>query len=151
MANIDQNNVNPFPKLHINRRISAKLCSTDERLSFTSQLFGPVLMSRGESLVLDVHNQMTGRIASGRWDYFTLTNDGLYMAPEKDELQPITWGGNGLDVVLTSDASGIVATLFALNIMHQEFGDWQPAVLFDLLEDFAREHAENKKIFRILD
>lgn len=150
MENIEESIVNPFPKQRINRRISAKLCTDDERLSFTSELFGLVLMLRGESLVLGVHHQMTGRISSGHWDYFKLTNHGLYLAPGKDELQPITWDPNGLDVVLTSDASGIVATLFALNTMHQEFGDWQSAVLFEYLEDFAREHAESQKIFRIL-
>ena len=151
MANIEQNNVNPFPKRHINRRISAKLCTNDERLSFTSELFGPVLMLQGESLVLDVHKQMTGRNYSGHWHYFKLTNDGFYMAPDNDEAQPIAWGGNGKVEELTSDASGIVATLFALNAIHQEYGAWQPDLLFDLLQDFAREHAECQKIFRILD
>ena len=151
MANIEQNNVNPFPKWHINRRISAKLCSNDERRSFTKELFGPVLMLQGESLVLDVHKQMTGHSYSGHWHYFKLSNDGLYMAPEKNEVHPITWGGNGLIEELTSDASGMVATLFALNAIHQEYGSWQPDLLFDLLQDFAREHAESQKIFRILD
>ena len=151
MANIEQNNVNPFPKRHINRRISAKLCTNDERLSFTSELFGPVRMLQGESLVLEVHKQMTGRNYSGHWHYFKLANYGLYMAPDNDEAQPITWGGNGIVEELTSDASGIVATLFALNAIHQEYGAWQPDLLFDLLQDFAREHAESQKIFRILD
>lgn len=111
MANMDQNNANPFPKWRINHRISAKLCSNDERLSFTSELFGPVLMLQGKSLVLDVHKQMTGRNYSGHWHYFKLANDGLYMAPEKNEVHPITWGGNGLIEELTSDASSPVKVI----------------------------------------
>lgn len=151
MANIGQNNANPFPKWRISHRISAILCSNDERRSFTSELFGPVLKLQGKSLVLDVHKQMTGRSYSGHWHYFKLSNTGLYMAPSKNEVHPITWGGNGLIEELTSDASGIVATLFALNAIHQKYGDWQPGVLFDSLWVFAREHAESEKIFRILD
>ena len=151
MANSKQNYVNPFPKRRINHRISAILCTNEERLSFTSELFGPVLKLQGESLVLEVHKQMTGHSYSGHWHYFKLSNDGLYMAPEKNEVHPITWGGNGLVEELTSEASGIVATLFALNAIHQEHGGWQPDLQFYWLQDFAREHAESRKIFRVLD
>lgn len=94
---------------------------------------------------------MTGRSHSGDWNFYELSNGGFYMAPEKDELLHITWPGNGFGDVLTSDASGIVATLFALNYLLHEFGNTHLETMFWKLKDFARGHPERQKIRRAVD
>lgn len=131
--------------------ITATLFPDHERLSFTPQLFGPSLMMQGESLVFRVHNHMTGRSHNGYWNFYKLSNGAFYMAPEKDELLHITWPSNGFDDVLTSDASGVVATMFALNYLLHEFGNKHLETMFWKLEDFARSHSERQKIFRAID
>ena len=131
--------------------ITAIIFPEYERLSFTPQLFGPELMLMGESLVFDLHNQMTGRSYSGHWEFYKLSNGGFYMAPEGNDLLRITWPGNRFDDVMSSDAAGIVMSLFALNIMAFEFHNSHlPAMVFKL-EDFARGHAESSKIRKAID
>lgn len=131
--------------------ITATLFPDYERLCFTPQLFGPSLMPSGEFLVIDVHDQMTRRSNSGYWNYYKLSNGGFYMAPEKAELLRIQWPGNGFDDMLTSDASGVVATLFTLNFMLHEFRAKHLETMYWKLEDFARGHPESQKIRRAID
>ena len=131
--------------------ITATLFPNYERLSFTPQLFGPYLVQSGEFSVIDIHDQMTRRSNSGYWNYYKLSNGGLYMAPEKDELLRIQWPGNGFDDLLTSEASGVVATLFTLNFMLHEFRAKHLETMYWKLEDFARGHPESQKIRHAID
>lgn len=133
-----------------NRKISTTLLTDYERLHGT-QLFGPTLTIQGELLVFDLHYHMTGGRNGCSWRSVEFSNGGFYMAPQTDELLHVTWHGNGFDDVLTSDASGIVATLFALNHLLHEFGTARLETMYWKLEDFARGHAESKKILRAID
>ena len=131
--------------------ITATLFPDYERPRFTYQLYGPNLMLSGEFSVGDIHDQMTGRGQSGYWNYYKLSNGGFYMAPKKDERLHITWPHSDFDDVLTSDASGVVATLFTLKFILVEFRDAHVEAMFLKLEDFARSHAESQKILRAID
>lgn len=132
-----------------NRKISATFLTDYERLHGT-QLFRPTLTIQGELLVCDLHYHMTGH-HHNYWGSVELGNGGFYMAPKSDELLHVTWPGNGFDGELTSDASGIVATLFALNHLLREFGTTRLETMYWKLEDFACGHGESKEILRAID
>lgn len=131
--------------------ITATIFPDHERVGFTYLLYGPNLMFSGEFSVGDIHDQMTGRDQSGYWNYYKLSNGGFYMAPKRDELLHITWPHSDFDGVLTSDASGIAATLFTLKFILAEFRDAHVEAMLLKLEDFARGHAESQKILRAID
>ena len=131
-------------------KITARLMPGYERFNFPPELFGSCSIQLGESLVFRTHNHMTGRSHSGYWNFYELSNGGFYMAPEKDELLHITGHGIGFDDVLTSDASGIVATLSALDCLILEFGNLHLETKYRKLKDFAQGHPESQKIFRVI-
>lgn len=59
--------------------------------------------------------------------------------------------GNYFDEVVSADAAGIIATLFALNDLACETRcDWIIALYYALL-DFAREHPEEGSIMQAID
>lgn len=77
------------------------------------------------------------------------------MTPDKDEALRLTVDGNAFDGELSSDAAGIVATLFALGQIAEEIqGTAEADAVIDhyyCLREFSSEHVEAGLIFRAID
>ena len=129
----------------VDGKVTPILLTGAECESFTSQLFGPSLTIKGELLVLDLHYRMTGHHQS-YWKYYELSNGGFYIAPKTDEHLNITCRVNDFVDLLTPDASGIVATLLALENLFDAFDDVHLSTMYGKLKDFAQGHSEEAKI-----
>lgn len=89
----------------------------------------------------------------GEWDFYRLSNDGIFLAPTDRETYRITVTGNYFDDELSGNAAGIVATLFALNQMtHTNHPLTQKCFdLYWLLRDYADQIPECNLIRAAID
>lgn len=137
--------------------IIATRVSEADRLRFLPTYFGPSMlrMLRGETLVFDWMGRLCPVYQGGFWHFYTLSNGGFYMAPERSGLMQIEVDGNGFAGELSADAAGIIVTMFALNQLCAELAGTADAdALIDRyhhLAAFAAEHAESALIYRAID
>ena len=122
------------------------------RLGFLPRCFGHAYASRAEALVYDWMRRLSSTYHSGCWEYFELTNDGFYLALDASGLavrdaKLHIWVrcGNDFEGDLTYDASGIVATLYAMSHLIWQ-GAEHLATPYDRLRDFASQHTESELI-----
>ena len=138
-----------------NQPVTASLVASNRRLTFLPTYFGPRLMMRGESLVYAWLRRLSEDYNGGFWNYYELSNGGVYLAPELTGRLCLEVDGNGYSGELSADAAGIVATLFTLGQLAADNQGTDVAdVLIDryhFLRDFARDHAEAAEIFRAID
>lgn len=135
--------LNPQPAIE---KITATLLYSDEQVNFSSLLFGSSLMDLGESFVYRKHEHLTGYHDSGDWHFYKLSNGGFYLAPKTDEHLNITFFDDDFVDVMTSDATGVVATMFVLDHLFDAFGDMHLFTMNGKLKDFALGHPEYLKI-----
>ena len=87
----------------------------------------------------------------GFWEFYALSNGGFYIAPDDGRRYHILVPSNGFEGELSSDAAGIVMSLFSLNRMTwckpTEFLNAQYYNLYD----FAAQHPEATTIFGAID
>ncbi|MDR5647806.1 antirestriction protein, partial [Burkholderia cenocepacia] len=80
-----------------------------------------------------------------------LSNHAFYMVPRTDGPLTIRCDGNGYEGEMSSDAAGIVATLFALNAMAWSTEDETFTDLYHRLIAFVPSHPEARRIFAAID
>lgn len=119
-------------------------------MGFLPRHFGPRFLT-GEAAVYVAMQRLCPDYDGGFWDFLDLTNGGFYMRLRvDDDLRIAVPDGNGFDGVLSADAAGIVATLFALNHLA-----WQgaPAMVqaYDRLRAYAEQHPECGSILAAID
>ena len=131
--------------------ITATLVPDAERLDFLPALFGTRLMMRAERLVYDWMGALSPDYDGGFWNFYTLSNGGGYLAPQRTEPMRIAVEGNGFSGSMTADAAGIVATLFALCELAAEVQQDTVVTLHHELRDFAMTHKEAVLIFGAID
>ena len=138
-----------------NPLVTASLVPDNNRLFFLPCYFGPRLMMRGEALVYAWLGRLSQDYSGGYWHYYTLSNGGFYMAPNLPDPLCLEVDGNGFSGKLSTDAAGIVATLFALGQLAAEAegtdaGD-DLINSYHFLREFVDGHAEAGPIFRAID
>ena len=148
---------------------TAKVISDcEERLMFLPKHFGQYCMTvedlafnwmrklspKNESNYLThALDKIEAHYDGGEWDFFELSNGGVFLAPNGREEYRITVHGNYFDGLLSAEAAGIVVTYFtlgqlsALPIMFSE----RAAAYYHKLTDYACEHAEYNKIRAAID
>lgn len=87
----------------------------------------------------------------GQWNFYRLGNGGFYMAPDNSERMRLSVESNGFIGEMTSDAAGIVASLFALNDLANETELDLHIERYHQLRDFALDHAEAALILGAID
>ncbi|OAI04890.1 antirestriction protein [Methylomonas methanica] len=136
--------------------VSSSLVADGNRLDFLPKYFGGIeLMVTGEMLVYQTAETLCPDYKGGYWLFHELSNGGFYMAPDSDEPMRISVDGNWFDGVMSSDAAGIVITLFAVNrLIHTMHGRRNVDALIDRyhwLRAFAAEHADARLILAAID
>ena len=132
--------------------VDATLVSAENRMQFLPKFFGCNLMLVGEELVYNWMKRLSADYKKGEWRYYELSNGGFYMAPSTDTHMRVKVIGNYYFGNISSDAAGIVATMFALEYLALEFPSQDSFInLHNLLGDFILDHPESKEIFRALD
>ena len=127
-----------------------KLVPTNQRLMQANALFGSNFPMQLEPLIYNLAGNMAEDYNGGYWEFFILDNDGFYMAP----------GGpfkiscvNGYEGMLSADAFGITACLYAYSLLSFERDDMAKvyAQHYHWLRDYMLDHEEAESILRAID
>jgi len=121
-----------------------------QRMAFLPKHTGRNFL-RFESLIYSTMSSVCAEYNGGYWDFFDLSNGGFYMAMDLHPKISIFVDGNGYDGRMSSDAAGIVATLFALNRLIWVTESDELCSKYELLLDYAEQHKESGKIFAAID
>lgn len=89
--------------------------------------------------------------AGGFWEFYSLSNGGFYIAPDDGRRYHILVPSNGYEGELSSDAAGIVMSLFSLNRMLWCAPTEHLNAKYYELYDFAAQHPESQQIFGAID
>jgi len=104
-----------------------------------------------ESAVYYFSNVLSSDYSGGMWDFIKISNKAFYMKPHCDDSFNVTVTGNYFDEKLSSDAFGIVVTLFALNYVAQKPNNDDAIDKYYLLMDYVDQHSDASKIFRAIN
>ena len=129
----------------------ASLVPTGSRMDFLPRFFGARHMVKGEFLVYDWMGNLCQDYTGGLWKFYSVKGGGFYMAPADERRFLVRCCGNGFEGEMTSDAAGIVATLFTLSQLSFETELDQFADLFHSLRMFACTHPEARAILGAID
>jgi hypothetical protein len=100
-----------------------------------------------ERAVFRTLEELAADYRGGYWHFYDLSNGGFYMAPDLDSLR-VQIQGNEFCAVMSADAAGIVACLFAYSRLSVTHRSDVLAVHYHRLQDFARDHPEAEHIMR---
>lgn len=137
--------------------VTRTLVPEGERFEFLPAKVGPQLFVLFENSVYQTLDRLTeGDYTGGYWEFYELSNGGWYMAPTGVRPYRFMIESNGYEGVLSADASGIVATMFAMNgALHNAPLETKQARYltnaYYALKDYACEHAEAAGILGAID
>ena len=129
-------------------QITATLVPHSTRLNCLPRHFGRRMIAF-ESAVYRWMGLLSQHYKGGFWNFYELSNQGLYMAPTLERL-PIE-SPNGFCAEVSTDAAGVIACLFSFSHLSFEPDSEVFARHFHLLRDFAIEHAERSAILDAID
>ena len=132
--------------------VTRELVPEDQRMGVVQRLFGVYFPLRFEPIVFSITEKMTTDYSGGFWDFYTLSNDGFYMAPAGDEVFHVTCD-NMVEGDLSADALGITASLYGFS--HLSFSDGRfgrvCACQYHRLREYMFEHPESREIISATD
>lgn len=140
--------------------ITATLVTNEEQAQFWETLFPTEYRHLVEIAISSYLDRLSKVYKGDSWQFFRLSNGGFYMAPALGEELTITVPGNYFQGIVSTDAAGIIVTLFGLNdVATQLFNPdddeddrADPFIeCYYRLRDFASRHAEKSLIFRAID
>lgn len=136
--------------------VTATIVPENQRLAFLPKYFGPgLVLMEAEALVFGHLRSLCPEYQGAYWEFYELSNGGLYMAPRLPGSLSLRVEGNGFSGAMSADAAGIVATLFALSYLSFKYQDAPVGSRcgdhYHQLRDFASEHPEARLIFRAID
>lgn len=133
-------------------RVQAIPVSDENRIHFWPQHFGTIPQwIRLEPAIFGWLDRLCAEYSGGIWQFYTLSSDGAFMAPDSDERWSLfnEFNGNGADMY--SEAAGIVACLLAYS--HHACRTECDAMTehYYRLRNYALNHPECNAIMRIID
>ena len=135
------------------KSITRHLVSTAQRIKVTADLFGIYFPMRIEPYIYSITANIASDYTGGFWHFYTLSNEGFYMAPDDDIVFEVI-RSNGFEGNLSADALGIAACLYAYS--HLSFSDDYAfaevcAEQYQLLREFMLAHKEAGAILMAID
>jgi hypothetical protein len=104
-----------------------------------------------ENILYFLTDSMCHQYNGGYWDFYELSNDGFFLAPASDEKFEIYVDGNGFNGIVSTEALGVIVTLFSINGIAEQEGEDYLVDKFYALRDFALQHEESDLILRAID
>ena len=89
----------------------------------------------------------------GYWEFYSLNNGGFFIAPDMESDVEMFVSGNGFSGKISSEAAGIITTLFSLGSLafdHYEISDIF-SIKYHQLRDYAKTHPESVAILSAID
>ena len=121
-------------------------------MEFLPRLFGRRLLIIGEHTVFRFMEILSpGDYGGGLWDFYERAGQPLYLAPTSKPRCRLFCEGNGFEGEVSSDAAGIIATLFAFSHLSFRYDDDELAEGYGRLYEYAADHAEAAAIFQAID
>lgn len=130
--------------------VVAKEIPQSLRISALPRYFGTQLMLRVERTIYSTLKQLATEYHGGYWHFYDLSNGGFYMAPDGAPLR-VRVSGNGFDDILSADAVGIVACLFAYSRLSIDYRSKAFAEHYQKLRAFSLGHPERSKVLGAID
>jgi len=133
--------------------IARQRLNDSERIDFPAQLFDVHFPLLVEPIIYAFTESMSREYKGGYWEFYKLSNGGFYMAPDSGSYFPVACQ-NGYEGVLSADALGITACLYAYS--HLSFLD-NPVLAetcaeqYHLLRDYMLEQTEAEAILGAID
>jgi len=122
-----------------------------QRTCFLPKHFGTRFMLRGEALVYAWMDRLSDDYRGGFWNFLALSNGGFFLAPARSTPMRVT-SENGFDGMMSAEAAGIVATLYALCQLANQTCEDDLIEKYHALRDFAlSQHAEAACIAQAID
>jgi hypothetical protein len=130
--------------------INPTLVGEGSRIGALNSIFGRYAI-RLESLAFSWMKRLSKDYTGGYWNFYTLNNNGFYMAPRMDKTVHMSNALNWFEGSVTPDAAGIIASLFALNQLCNETAIDEHIELYYALREYAAQHPEHRLIFKAID
>jgi hypothetical protein len=133
--------------------VTRELVPEERRADFVDALFGVHFPMQLEPYIYTVTSQLSADYRGAYWHFHSLGNGGFYMAPESESPFRVQCP-NGFEGVLSGDALGLVACLYAYS--HLSFVSTKPATttyarMYHRLREYVMEHAEVDAILQATD
>lgn len=131
-------------------QIAAVLLKPQARLACLPRHFGPryVLV---ENAVFDMMGRLCPRYTGGYWDFYELSNGGLFMAPAGAEQYRLECDGNGY----AGDFTPYVAGIGVCAMTYSQLSFWpngaRMAEMYYRLRDFIELQPEARQLYALLD
>jgi len=133
-------------------RVVATTVSDENRETFLPNLFGSRHFFAAEHSLYNFMSWLSPRdYTGGFWDFLEFEGRPLYMSPPARETYAIQCDGNGYSGSVSTDAAGIIVTLFTLSHLSFRFEDVDLADAYNRLYAYAAEHPEAGSIFAAID
>lgn len=125
----------------------------ENRLEFLPRHFGRHMLTV-EQYIYSQCGNLCPSYRGGYWNYYDLSNGGCYLAPSGESYSLIC-EGNLFDATVSSDAAGIIVSLFTFSqlsfILETDPLGPRLGEYFHQLRDFAGHHPEAGLIYRAID
>ena len=92
--------------------VTRELVPEDQRLVVVEQLFGMAFPLQLEPVIYGITERMAADYDGGYWEFWSLSNEGFYMAPSEDRIFHVKCQ-NMYEGDLSADALGITSCLYA--------------------------------------
>ena len=132
--------------------VTREIVPENRRLAITRRLFGNHFPTILEPLIYNFTDNLAEDYHGGYWAFYTLSNDGFYMAPSDDRTYHVSCD-NQYEGDLSADALGITACLYAYS--HLSFTDGRfgqvSACHYHRLREYCFEHPEARAVLSATD
>lgn len=128
--------------------VTATKVADDDRLDVLPRHF-PKSFLKFENLVYNMTEHVCSDYQGGFWEFYELSNGGLFMAPQSDNEWQVSVPGNYFEGSVSSQVLGIISSLFALNALAHT--DELAADKYYQLLDHVRSHPDQGVIYRAID
>ncbi|MGF6981401.1 hypothetical protein QFZ99_000877 [Paraburkholderia atlantica] len=138
--------------------MTAEIISESRRLDFMPDMFGPRHFIPGESMLYGFANGLLPDYDGGLWTFHRVSNGARFAAPPERERWRVVVAGNYTDREVSTEAAGIILSLFALGAMAERASARDDGAATDFLCDryyelraYACEHPEYRAILAAID
>lgn len=124
-----------------------------ERMDVSAKLFGASFPMLLEPYIYAITGKLAPEYLGGYWNLYTLSNGGFYMALATEQYFKVV-SPNGYEAILSADALGIVASLFAYSQLSFTASPAFAEVCADqyhLLRDYMLDQPEAEGILGVID
>lgn len=104
-----------------------------------------------ENIIYYLAQSMCHQYRGGYWDFYELSNGGFFLAPALEQPLEMFVDGNGFNGFVSSEALGVIVTLFSINGISWQQGDDYLIDKYYSLRDFALQHPEGDSILLAID